>query len=117
MVRWDGVPFDAQDAAKAARVFRPDVYRSALSGTGDLLPGASSKVEGSLGQTTAVSAQQGTMILERNSFFDERSFDPDDLRGYLARCEISSTSRRGGDDANWPVGIILGRDCGGAYND
>jgi NitT/TauT family transport system ATP-binding protein len=84
MVRWDGVPFDPQDAKKAARVFRPDVYRSALAGTGDLLPGASSKVEGSLGQTTAVSAQQGTMVLEQNSFFDGRSFDPDDLPGYLA---------------------------------
>jgi len=83
MVRWDGLTFDAQDAKNAARVFRPDVYRSALAGTGDLLPGASSKVEGSLGQTTAVSAQQGTMVLEQNSFFDGRSFDPDDLPGYL----------------------------------
>ena len=85
MVRWDGVLFDAQDAERAARVFRPDLYRSALAGTGDMLPGASSKVEGSLGQTTAVSAQQGTMVLEQNSFFDGRSFDPDDLPGYLAR--------------------------------
>jgi NitT/TauT family transport system ATP-binding protein len=84
MVRWDGVPFDPREAVKATRVFRPDVYRSALAGTGDLLPGASSKVEGSLGQTTAVSAQQGTMVLEQNSFFDGRSFDPDDLPGYLA---------------------------------
>lgn len=84
MVRWDGMAFAQADAGKAARVFRPDVYRSALAGTGDLLPGASSKVEGSLGQTTAVSAQQGTMVLEQNSFFDGRSFDPDDLPGYLA---------------------------------
>jgi ABC-type nitrate/sulfonate/bicarbonate transport system substrate-binding protein len=85
MVRWDGMPFDARDATAAARVFRPDVYRSALAGTGDMLPGASSKVEGSLGQKTAVSSQQGTMVLEQNSFFDGRSFDPDDLPGYLAR--------------------------------
>jgi len=84
MVRWDGMEFAEGDAVKAARVFRPDVYRSALAGTGDLLPGASSKVEGSLGQTTAVSAQQGTIVLEQNSFFDGRSFDPDDLPGYLA---------------------------------
>jgi len=84
MVRWDGVSFDPREATKAARVFRPDVYRSALAGSGDLLPGASSKVEGSLGQTTAVSAQQGTMVMGHNSFFDGRSFDPDDLPGYLA---------------------------------
>jgi NitT/TauT family transport system ATP-binding protein len=84
MVRWDGMRFDPGDADNAARVFRPDVYRSALAGTGDLLPGASSKVEGSLAQTTAVSAQQGVMVLEQNRFFDGRSFDPDDLPGYLA---------------------------------
>jgi len=84
MARWDHTPFNADEAAKAARVTRPDVYRSALAGTGDLLPGASSKVEGSLGQKTAVSAQQGTMVLEQNSFFDGRTFDPDDLPGYLA---------------------------------
>jgi NitT/TauT family transport system ATP-binding protein len=87
MVRWDGLAFDPADAEKAARVFRPDVYRSALSGTGDQLPGASSKVEGSLAQPTAVSAQQGAMVLEENRFFDGRTFDPDDLEGYLADLE------------------------------
>jgi NitT/TauT family transport system ATP-binding protein len=84
MVRWDGRPFDPQEAEKAARVFHPDVYRRVLAGTGDLLPGASSKVEGSLHGATAVSSQQGRMVLEKNQFFDGRSFDPDDLEGYLA---------------------------------
>ena len=65
-------------------MFRPDVYRSALAGTGDLLPGASSKVEGSLARPTAVTAQQGAMTLAEQRFFDGRSFDPDDLEGYLA---------------------------------
>ena len=84
MVRWDCTAFDAEEAARAARVFRPDVYRHALMGTGDLLPGASSKVEGSLDRPTPVTTQQGAMVLERNSFFDGRNFDPDDLTGYLA---------------------------------
>ena len=84
MVRWDGGTIDPADAARAARVFRPDFYRSALLGTGEPLPGASSKVEGSLGGTTAVGTQQGTMTLESNRFFDGRVFDPADLAGYLA---------------------------------
>ncbi len=84
LVRWEGLEFDPAMAARAAGVFRPDVYRSALLGTGDPLPGASSKVEGSLGQTTMVGTQQGRMILENNRFFDGRTFDPDDLAGYLA---------------------------------
>ena len=83
LVRWDRIPFAPEDAEAAARVFRPDVYRSALAGTGDLLPGASSKVEGSLARPTAVTAKQGTMTLANNAFFDGRSFDPDDLEGYL----------------------------------
>ncbi|MEO6041460.1 MAG: CmpA/NrtA family ABC transporter substrate-binding protein [Croceibacterium sp.] len=85
MVRWDGSAFDSADAALAARVFRPDVYRSALTGTGDQLPGASSKVEGSLKRETAVTAQQGAMVLGGNAFFDGAAFDPDDLEGYLER--------------------------------
>ncbi|MBW8752840.1 MAG: ABC transporter substrate-binding protein [Sphingomonadales bacterium] len=84
MVRWDGLAFDSVDAEKAARVFRPDVYRSALMGTGEPLPGASSKVEGSLRQKTSVTTQQGIMTLESNGFFDGRVFDPADLAGYLA---------------------------------
>ncbi len=84
MVRWDGLRFDSGDAVSAARVFRPDVYRSALSGTAEPLPGASSKVEGSLGKTTVVGTQQGAMTLESNRFFDGGVFDPANLRGYLA---------------------------------
>jgi two-component system, oxyanion-binding sensor len=84
MVRWDDLVFDADDAKKAARVFRPDVYRSALIGTGEPLPGASSKVEGSLHNKTSVTTQQGVMTLERNLFFDGKAFDPADLTGYLA---------------------------------
>ena len=84
MVRWDGMPYSPQDAVRAAQVFRPDVYRSALIGTGEPLPGASSKVEGSLVQRTTVSAQQGAITLESNRFFDGKSFDPARLEEYLA---------------------------------
>lgn len=83
MVRWDGTAFDAQEAAKAARVFRPDVYRAALRGTGEPLPGASSKVEGSLMQRTVVGTQQGAMVMEPNRFFDGVVFDPSHLEDYL----------------------------------
>ena len=83
LVRWDRLAYSPADAAAAAQVFRPDVYRSALAGTGAPLPGASSKVEGSLARTTAVTAQQGAMVMENNRFFDGRSFDPDDIEGYI----------------------------------
>jgi len=84
MIRWEGGKIDPDEAARAARVFRPDVYRAALLGTGEPLPGASSKVEGSIRATTAVGTQQGAMTLESNHFFDGREFDPAELAGYLA---------------------------------
>jgi len=85
MVRWDGTGFDAEDARRAAKVFRPDVYRSALLGTNDPLPGASSKVEGSLAGPTSVSMQQGVITLGNNTFFDGKVFDPTHLAAYVKR--------------------------------
>ena len=84
LLRWEGMDFDPADAARAAAVFRPDVYRSALMGTGDLLPGASSKVEGSIDGPLAVGAQQGEITLSGNKFFDGRVFDPDRIEAYMA---------------------------------
>lgn len=84
MVRWDGLDFSASDAQIAGNVFRPDIYRSALKGRGDSLPGASSKVEGSVLRPTAVGAQSGSIILGDNTFFDGPSFDPDHIEAYLA---------------------------------
>nr|WP_246543725.1 ABC transporter substrate-binding protein [Novosphingobium profundi] len=85
MVRWDGLDYAREDAGKAARVFRPDIYRAALLGTGEPLPGASSKVEGSLAGPTVVGTQQGLITLESNAFFDGLVFDPQDVQGYLAQ--------------------------------
>lgn len=87
MVRWDGTTFDAEEAAKAAAVFRPDVYREALSGTAEPLPGASSKIEGSLAERTVVGTQQGAIVLEPNRFFDGKIFDPLKMESYVSTFE------------------------------
>ena len=84
LVRWDGLEYDAEQAAAAARVFRPGVYRSALAGSNDPLPTASSKVEGSVSEALHASTQNGTILLENNTFFDGKSFDPDALEAYIA---------------------------------
>lgn len=84
MVRWDGRGFDAGDAAVATGTFRPDLYRAALAGSGAPLPGASSKLEGALGGPIGAGSTQGRLMLGSDRFFDERSFDPDDIPGYLA---------------------------------
>jgi NitT/TauT family transport system ATP-binding protein len=83
LVRWDGLAYTAEDAERAERVFRPGFYRGAVSGHDEPLPGASSKVEGGLEKTIAVGGTQGRLALGPDVFFDGRTFDPDDIPGYL----------------------------------
>jgi NitT/TauT family transport system ATP-binding protein len=83
MVRW-GLPFSPEDAATAQGVFRPDLYRAALAGSGAPLPGASSKLEGALVEPIGAGSTQGRLVLGSDRFFDGRAFDPDDIPGYLA---------------------------------
>jgi len=73
------------DYARAQAVFRPDFYRAALRPLGVPLPGASSKIEGSIADPTGVGTTQGRLILGPDRFFDARRFDPDDLDGYLPK--------------------------------
>jgi NitT/TauT family transport system ATP-binding protein len=84
MLRWDGLPFSPEDARTAQGVFRPDIYRAALAGSGAPLPSASSKLEGAIAsQGLGAGSTQGRLILGRDQFFDGRAFDPDDIPGYL----------------------------------
>lgn len=84
MTRWDGVAYSDADAATATQVFRPDLYREALAGSDAPLPGASSKLEGGLDSPVGVGSVQGRLTLGADRFFDGRSFDPEDIAGYLA---------------------------------
>ena len=68
---------DPTQAASAARtVFRSDLYRQALRGTGADLPGASEKVEGTVSRPLAVASESGKLFLRPDQFFDGRVFDP-----------------------------------------
>lgn len=84
MVRWDGMAFSDEDAARAQSVFRPDLYRAALAGSNAPLPNASSKLEGALHEPIGAGSTQGRLVLGSDRFFDGRAFDPDDIAGYLA---------------------------------
>jgi two-component system, oxyanion-binding sensor len=84
LVRWDGIAYSDEDAAIAQRVFRPDIYRAAFAGSDVPLPGASSKLEGSIAGDIGVGAVQGRLLLGADRFFDNRTFDPDHIADYLA---------------------------------
>lgn len=82
-VRWKLVEPSADAEAAAAAVFRSDLYRRALAGSGVALPGASMKVEGALANPLAAASHQGHLMLSPDRFFDGKSFDPQDIPGYL----------------------------------
>ena len=84
MTRWDGTPFSSEEADRAEGVFRPDLYRRALAGSGAILPGASSKLEGAIADPLGAGSVQGRLVLGADRFFDGRAFDPDDAETYLA---------------------------------
>jgi two-component system, oxyanion-binding sensor len=83
MIRWEGGAFDADEAARAQDVFRPDVYRGALTGGPAPLPSASSKLEGAVHKTIQAGASQGDLALNSDVFFDHRAFDPTEMQSYL----------------------------------
>ncbi|UWQ36896.1 ABC transporter substrate-binding protein [Leisingera aquaemixtae] len=60
----------------AGPVFRSDLYRTALAGTGADLPGASSKLEGATGAPLLAAGESEAVKLLPNRFFDGRVFDP-----------------------------------------
>ncbi|NSY37167.1 CmpA/NrtA family ABC transporter substrate-binding protein [Leisingera sp. ANG59] len=60
----------------AGSVFRSDLYRAALRGTGAELPGASSKLEGAADAPLLAAGESEPVSLLRNRFFDGRVFDP-----------------------------------------
>lgn len=88
MVRWRMVDSTAQTQARAAAVFRPDVYRRALASGDTPMPGASMKVEGALAEPLAIGAPKGAITLGPDRFFDGRAFDPDRIEAYLAGFDV-----------------------------
>jgi len=85
LVRWGETKASAKAERAAADVFRSDVYRRALAGAAQPMPGASMKVEGALANPTAVGSHSGGMLtLGPDRFFDDRIFDPEDVGAYLA---------------------------------
>ena len=74
LIKRFGLIADPQAIARQAT--RSDLYRAALSGTGASLPLASSKIEGSLPESTEARAVNGSVVLAQNCFFDGQIFDP-----------------------------------------
>ena len=83
-VRWGHVVPSGAAREAAGAVFRSDIYRRALAGSGAAMPGASMKLEGAVLAPTGVGTHVGALTLGPDRFFDGRVFDPDAIEDYLA---------------------------------
>jgi NitT/TauT family transport system ATP-binding protein len=83
MVRWGQVAFDDSHVAQVRATYRPDLYRLALTKSGDSVPTIDTKIEGAQNETSAIPATPEPMRYGPDGFFDGRRFDPDDLTRYL----------------------------------
>jgi NitT/TauT family transport system ATP-binding protein len=83
LVRWNMIAPSPDNERRAAEVFRSDIYRRALSGTKEPMPGASLKLEGAVATPLPVGAHHGALTLGPDRFFDGAVFDPADIAGYL----------------------------------
>jgi NitT/TauT family transport system ATP-binding protein len=88
MVRWGQIAASPGRSAAAADTYRPDLYRRALAGLDVTLPGANSKVEGTMAGATPAGSSSGRLYLGPDGFFDGRVFDPERVDEYIAGFEI-----------------------------
>jgi NitT/TauT family transport system ATP-binding protein len=88
LARWRMVEPSDEMQARAAAVFRPDVYRRALAESDAPMPGASMKVEGALQAPLAIGVRKGSITLGPDRFFDGRAFDPDRIADYVASFDV-----------------------------
>jgi len=82
MVRWKQVEFSAEHLVAVRATYRPDLYRAALAPLNVDVPMHDGKIEGSSPLAREILSSKGRLRYGPDGFFDNRIFDPDDLRAY-----------------------------------
>jgi NitT/TauT family transport system ATP-binding protein len=83
MVRLGQARIDPAALDKVRATYRPDLYRAALAPLGVPMPTANARREGTLSYKISTKPEPGRYVAGRDTFFDGRVFDPDDVAGYL----------------------------------
>jgi nitrate/nitrite transport system substrate-binding protein len=89
MLRWGQIEKPLDVRAAAASVYRTDLAREAASRLGISCPLRDEKTEGAHALPRQIAGSTGPITLAPDLFFDGTRFDPCDLVGYLARCELN----------------------------
>lgn len=76
MVRWGETEASRSGAAIASASFRPDLFRHALQPLGVPVPQDDYKIDGLHAEAYSAPAQDGSITLGPNLFFDGKIFDP-----------------------------------------
>jgi nitrate/nitrite transport system substrate-binding protein len=76
MVRWGQIEGPVDVFAKAARVYRPDLYRDAAGALGLAVPSIDRKSEGTHGRGWILTEATEPLAMGADRFFDGATFDP-----------------------------------------
>ncbi|HYM34384.1 MAG TPA: hypothetical protein VET48_03255, partial [Steroidobacteraceae bacterium] len=85
MVRWRQMVYSPEHLPLVRATYRPDLYRLALASLGVNLPTHDAKIEGARTRRQAIDAVGGALDYGPDGFFDNRSFDPENLSEYLTQ--------------------------------
>jgi two-component system, oxyanion-binding sensor len=77
MRRWGFIDESVDLHRLAERIYRPDLYRAALAGTGEPAPAADWKLEGAHGEPWTLEGAPAPILLPPDRFCDGAVFDPD----------------------------------------
>jgi len=91
MVRWGQVAHDDACLAQVEAAYRPDIYRTVLSGSATAVPAIDSKLEGVGSRSTVVPTTGEDLTLAPDPFIDRRAFDPSDIPDYVSGFAIRAT--------------------------
>lgn len=82
MVRWKQVAFSDEHLPAVRATYRPDLYRAALAELNVEMPVHDAKIEGTSPEARDILSTAGRLRYGPDGFFDNRIFDPDDVREY-----------------------------------
>lgn len=89
MLRWGQLEKPIRVHDVVAQVYRPDLYRAAATVIGVAHPTVDAKVEGAHPKRWTLEDATSPIAMGPDTFLDGKTFDPDDVVGYLERFEIT----------------------------
>lgn len=92
MYRWGQIDRALDISKTAAEIYRPDIYRDAANAIGRVAPALDDKSEGLHDGPWTLADSDAPLVMGADLFFDQFTFDPQQLMAYLKRLPLHNLS-------------------------